>query len=35
VRRRADGTEIASFSASYLVADGPDGPRIAVLALHG
>jgi hypothetical protein len=35
VRRDARGTEIASFSASYVVADGPEGPRIAVLALHG
>jgi len=35
VRRDADGAEIASFSATYLLADGPEGPRIAVLALHG
>ena len=35
VRRSGDGTEIASFDASYLVADGPQGPRIAVLAVHG
>ena len=35
VRRSADGTEIASFGATYLLADGPEGPRIAVLALHG
>lgn len=34
-RRTADGTEIASFTASYVVAEGPRGPRIAVLALHG
>jgi len=34
VRRTADGAEIAAFTASYLVADGPEGPRIAVLAVH-
>jgi len=32
-RRAADDTEIASFSASYLIAEGPDGPRIAALAV--
>jgi hypothetical protein len=33
VRRAADGGEIARFTGSYLVAEGPDGPRIAVLAV--
>jgi hypothetical protein len=34
-RRAADGTVIATFTASYVLATGPSGPRIAVLALHG
>ena len=35
VRRTADGAEIARFDASYLLAEGPEGPRIAALAVHG
>jgi hypothetical protein len=33
--QRADGREITRATVSYLVTDGPAGPRIAVLAVHG
>jgi hypothetical protein len=33
-RQRGDGSEISRITASYLVADGPAGRRICVLALH-
>ncbi|NMO51601.1 hypothetical protein HH310_10410 [Actinoplanes sp. TBRC 11911] len=34
-RQRADGREIARLTATYLVTDGKDGRRIALLAVHG
>ena len=34
-RRRADGEEISRLTVTYLVTDGPVGPRISALALHG
>lgn len=34
VRRRADGSEIARLGATYLIADGPGGRRIAAIALQ-
>lgn len=34
VRRRADGSEINSFTSSYLIAALPEGPRITALVVH-
>jgi hypothetical protein len=34
-RRDVDGGLIAEFTAGYLVAEGPRGPRIAALMIHG
>lgn len=34
VRRAADGSVIAEFGASYLIADGPEGPRLAALVVQ-
>jgi hypothetical protein len=33
-RLRADGTEIARVDTTYLITDGPTGPRIAALLGH-
>src|SRR6185312_5433064 len=33
-RQRSDGGEIGRLTATYLVTDGPAGPRISVLAVH-
>jgi hypothetical protein len=33
-RRRADDSEIARFGVTYLIIDGPEGLRIAALAVH-
>jgi hypothetical protein len=33
-RKRADGGEIGRFGATYLIIDGPAGPRISATALH-
>lgn len=33
-RQRSDGSEISRLTATYLVTDGPAGPRISVLAIH-
>ena len=33
-RLRADGSEISRFDSTYIIVDGPDGPRISVLARH-
>jgi hypothetical protein len=33
LRLTADATVIADFRGSYLIADGPDGPRIAALVV--
>ncbi|MEJ2888734.1 DUF6841 family protein [Actinomycetospora aeridis] len=35
IRLTADATVIADFRGSYLIADGPDGPRIAALVVGG
>jgi hypothetical protein len=34
-RRRADGSEIGRFVATYLITDGADGRRISALLVHG
>jgi hypothetical protein len=34
-RRRRDGTQIDRITATYLLAAGPAGPRISMLAVHG
>ncbi|HLN76596.1 MAG TPA: hypothetical protein VK204_06085 [Nocardioidaceae bacterium] len=34
VRLRADGSEISSLEATYLITDGPAGRRISVIAIH-
>ncbi|MDD7940738.1 hypothetical protein PHK61_20140 [Actinomycetospora lutea] len=35
LRLAADATVVADFRASYLIADGPAGPRIAALVVGG
>ena len=33
-RLRADGSEIAQITCTYLITDGPAGPRIAAIVVH-
>lgn len=33
-RLRKDGTEIAQIEATYLITDGPAGPRISAIIVH-
>ena len=35
VRHDVDGAELGRVAVTYLLADGPDSPQIAVLASHG